>query len=302
MIEQPPSRAANVRRGDLIHAGLTCGPGLAWLLVFLLLPLLLLLGMSFLSRGQYGGVEWPLTLESYRRLAGFGAFGFDPVYPIIFARTLALAAATTGLCLLAAFPLALWLSLLPRRWKNAALLLVVIPFWTNLLIRTYAWQVLLGPGSFVAKMCVALGMIPEGAALFPGNLAVLACMVCDFLPFMVLPLYASLERLDWSVAEAAMDLGANRWNVLRHAILPQARPGMLAGSLLVFLPACGQFVIPDLLGGAKTALLGNVLQQQFGSSRDWPFGAAIASASLVLVIAGLWGWRRWSASRDIHLA
>jgi spermidine/putrescine transport system permease protein len=132
----------------------------------------------------------------------------------------------------------------------------------------------------------------SSAALYPGLGAVYIGMVCDYLPFMVLPLYASVEKLDWSLAEAAADLGANGWNIFWHAILPQIRPGLLAGFILVFLPATGQFVIPDLLGGAKTMLLGNAIQQQFGSSRDWPFGSAMAVAALVFLLAGLFIFTR----------
>ena len=141
-----------------------------------------------------------------------------------------------------------------------------------------------------------------GEALYPGGGAVYLCMVCDYLPFMALPLYASVEKLDWTLAEAAMDLGANRWNVFRHAILPQIKPGLAAGFVLVFLPATGQFVIPDLLGGAKTVMLGNAIQQQFGPGLDWPFGSAIAVVSLAVVMLGLWLFARQAGGReDIEL-
>jgi len=176
---------------------------------------------------------------------------------------------------------------LPARFKTLALTLVVIPFWTNLLIRTYAWQILFAPESWLTRAAHWLGIGAAGDALYPSTLAVMVGMVCDFLPFMVLPLYASVEKIDWSLAEAAMDLGANPCSVFRHALLPQIRPGLIAGIVLVFLPATGQFVIPDLLGGAKTVMLGNAIQQQFGQSRDWPFGSAIALVALVLVVIGI---------------
>lgn len=157
-----------------------------------------------------------------------------------------------------------------------------------MLIRTYAWQLLLAPHGFLAKSATALGLTPAGQALYPGTFAVLIGLVCDYLPFLILPLYASVEKIDWTLAEAARDLGASGWNVFRHAVLPQIIPGMAAGIVLVFVPATGQFVIPDLLGGAKTVLLGNVIQQQFGASRDWPFGSAVATVAMLVVLGALW--------------
>ena len=270
------------------RAALGNGPALLWLFLFFVVPLLLVVGVSFLTRGEYGTIEKPWTFENYRRLAGFGLLGFDSLYPAILARSIALGFATAALALLCALPLAFFIARLPQRWKTPALTLVVIPFWTNLLIRTYAWQILLAPESWLSRIAAAVGFIDADTGLYPGTLAVYVGMVCDYLPFMTLPLYASVEKLDWTLAEAAMDLGAHRWNVFRHAILPQIKPGLLAGFVLVFLPATGQFVIPDLLGGAKTVLIGNVIQQQFGSAGDWPFGAAIAVVSLIFVMLGLW--------------
>lgn len=274
--------------GQLGRALLTSGPGVAWLLVFFFLPLGLLLGASLLSRGELGELALPFTTENYRRLVGFGVFGFDPLYPVIILRSLALGAATAALCLLAGLPLAFFIAGLPARARNVALVLVMIPFWTNLLIRTYAWQILLAPEGWVTRAARLLGLVEPGAALYPGLGAVLAAMLCDYLPFFVLPLYASVEKLDWSLAEAAADLGARPPAVFRHALWPQIRPGLVAGLILVFLPATGQFVIPDLLGGAKTTLLGNAVQQQFGPGLDWPFGSAVAALGLGTMLLGLW--------------
>jgi spermidine/putrescine transport system permease protein len=260
---------------------------LAWLLVFFVAPLLGVIWVSLLSRGAYGEIEFPFTLENYKRVAGFGLLGFDPLYPIILARSLALAFATAALGMLFALPIAFYITGLSPRGKTIGLTLLVIPFWTNLLVRTYAWQILLGPQGWITRAACALHLVGPDMALYPSNAAVLICLVCDYLPFAALPIYASVERINWELAEAARDLGAGGWQTFHHAILPQILPGLLAGGALVFLPATGQFVIPDLLGGAKTVLLGNLLQQQFGASRDWPFGAAIATVSMVIVIAGL---------------
>ena len=282
------------RRGHLVRSAITSGPGLVWLSLFLLAPLLAIVFISFLTRGVYGEIQGPLTLENYKRLIGFGPFGFDSLYPLVFLRSLALGALTMALCVLTGFPLAFFIATLPARFKTAALTLVVIPFWTNLLVRTYAWQILLAPDGWLSRLAAMIGVVPQETPLYPGLFAVAVGMVCDFLPFTVLPLYASMEKLDWSIVEAAIDLGASPRRALWHAVLPQVRPGLIAGSLLVFLPATAQFVIPDLLGGAKTALLGNAIQQQFGPSRDWPFGSAIATSALLLVLAGLWLYARTS--------
>ena len=294
-----PARAAEIRfgqrlsrRGHVLRSLVTSGPAVWWLTVLLLAPLLMVASISFFSRGAYGEIELPLTLDSYRRLLGFGELGFDPLYPVILLRSLLLGAVTAVLCAVAGLPLAFFIAGLPARFKTLALTLVVIPFWTNLLIRTYAWQILFAPESWITRIAHALGVGVAGEPLYPSALAVLAGMLCDFLPFMVLPLYASVERIDWTLAEAAMDLGAPRPQVFRHALLPQMAPGLIAGVILVFLPATGQFVIPDLLGGAKTVMLGNAIQQQFGQSRDWPFGAAIAFVALGLVMLALWAYAR----------
>ena len=276
------------RGGHVLRSAVTSGPAVFWLMVFLFAPLLIVGGISFFSRGAYGEIELPLTLDAYKRLLGFGELGFDPLYPVILLRSLVLGALTALFCAIAGLPLAFFIARLPGRLKTVALTLVVIPFWTNLLIRTYAWQILFGPESWLTRIAHALGLGTVGEPLYPSAFAVLVGMVCDFLPFMVLPLYASVEKIDWTLAEAAMDLGANRAQMFRHALMPQISPGLIAGVMLVFLPATGQFVIPDLLGGAKTVMLGNAIQQQFGQSRDWPFGAAIAFVALGLVMLGLW--------------
>jgi spermidine/putrescine transport system permease protein len=278
--------------GHFVRSAMTSGPAVLWLAVLLLVPLLAVGMISFLSRGDYGETRLPFTLENYKRLLGFGLLGFDPLYPAILLRSLVLGAVTAVACVVTGLPLAFFISRLPSQYKNVALTLVVIPFWTNLLIRTYAWQILLAPESWFTRVVHAIGIGTQGEPLYPGTMAVGIGMICDYLPFLVLPLYASVEKIDWSLAEAAMDLGADRARVFRHALLPQIMPGLIAGMILVFLPATGQFVIPDLLGGAKTVMLGNAIQQQFGQSRDWPFGSAVAFVALGFVLAGLWLYAR----------
>jgi len=295
------SAARYARAGNWLRASVTSGPGLVWEIIFLVVPLALIGGISVLSRGDFGQLGLPITVESYKRLLGFGWLGFDPLYPLIFARSLLLGGGTAVVCALAGLPLAFFIARLPARFKTPALTLVVIPFWTNMLIRTYAWQILFSPRSLLTRAVHALGFGMTGAPLYPSALAVLVGMVCDFLPFMVLPLYASVEKVDWALAEAAMDLGANQVQVFRHALLPQILPGLVAGIVLVFLPATGQFVIPDLLGGAKTTMLGNAIQQQFGPSRDWPFGSAIAFVSLAMMMLALWLYARRRGQNEMSL-
>lgn len=279
-------------RGEQVRSALTSGPGILWVMVFLLLPLLSIVVISFMSRGTYGEVQPQFTLDNFKRFIGFGAFGFDPLYPKIILRSLLIALATVALCTLVALPLTFFIAALPRRWKQVAWMLVVIPFWTNMLIRTYAWQILFSSSGWLARAAASLGWIGPGEALYPSGLAVFTVLTCDFLPVLVLPLYASVEKIDWSIAEAASDLGADRRRVFWHALLPQIKPGLMAGAILVFIPAMGQFAIPDLMGGAKTVLLGNAIQQQFGFSRDWPFGSAISCLAMGIVMIGLWFFAR----------
>ncbi|MBL9139973.1 MAG: ABC transporter permease [Verrucomicrobiales bacterium] len=277
---------------------LTCGPGLLWLTAFVFLPLVWIVGASFLTRGDEGQMGLPWTLENYRRLAGWSELGFDALYPQVLGRTLLMAMGVTAATMVAAMPLAFFIAARSGVWRAVGLGLVVVPFWTNLLIRTYAWQILLGAEGWLAQTARSMGWLAAGETLYPGWTAVFVAMFCDFLPFMVLPVYASVERLDASLAEAAADLGASGWQIFRHAILPQILPGVRAGAVMVLLPATGQFVIPDLLGGGRTTLLGNLIQQQFGPSRDWPFGAALSVAALiVLAMALIWVGRKGGLTR-----
>ena len=285
-------------QAELLRSSLTSGPGILWVSLFLLLPLAGIGVISFLTRGTYGEIELPFTIGNYRRIAGFGLLGFDAQYPQIILRSLLLGAGTTVVCLAASFPLAFFIAGQPERRKQLALTLLIIPFWTNLLIRTYAWQILLGPDSFLARVASTLGLAEAGRPLYPSVFAVYLGMLCAYLPFLALPLYTAVEKLDWSIAEAASDLGADKLRVFRHAILPQLVPGMIAGIILVFIPATGQFVVPDLLGGAKTVMLGNAIQQQFGPSRDWPFGSAIAFVGMAVVLVGLYLQSRSAAARE----
>ena len=286
-------------RRNLAQRGLYfLGGGMLWLMLFLVLPGLVLVAVSFVSRGAYGQLEWIFTVENYKRLAGFSLFGWTADYIMIVLRSVWVAFVTTAVSVILSYPLAFFICARSERTRYLWLTLVIIPFWTNMVIRTYAWFLILAPELPLAKLASFLGLIPDGNPLYPNAFAVYLGMVSMFLPFVTLPLYSSVERLDWSLVEAAQDLYASRVRVFTQAILPQTLPGLSVGVILTFVPAMGMFVVPDLLGGAKYMLVGNLIQQQFGASRDWPFGAAISMGLMVLTMVSLQLYRR--RSKDIE--
>jgi spermidine/putrescine transport system permease protein len=280
---------------SLVNRGLAfLGAGMLWLMVFLVLPGLVLIVVSFASRGAYGQLEWDFTIENYKRLAGFSLFGWTADYIMIVLRSVWVAFVTTLISVVLSYPLSFFICARPERTRYLWLTLVIIPFWTNMVIRTYAWFLILAPELPLAKLAAFFGLIPPNAPLYPNSFAVYLGMVSMFLPFVTLPLYASVERLDWTLVEAAQDLYASKVRVFMQAILPQTLPGLSVGIILTFVPAMGMFVVPDLLGGAKYMLVGNLIQQQFGASRDWPFGAAISMGLMVLTMISLQFYRRRS--------
>ncbi len=267
-------------------------PGMLWLLAFLVVPGLILIVVSFATRGQYGQIQWTFTLENLKRLMGFSLFGWSADYLLILWRSIVIAFVTTVVSVALSYPLAFFIASRPARTRYLWLTLVIVPCWTNSVIRTYSWFLILAPEMPFAKLAAYFGFISAGAPLYPGMLAVYLGMISLYLPFVALPLYASVERLDWSLVEAAQDLYASRYRVFTQAVLPQTLPGLSVGIILTFVPAMGTFIVPDLLGGAKYMLVGNLIQQQFGSSRDWPFGAAISLGLMLLTMVGLQVFRR----------
>lgn len=276
-------------------------PSLFWLIVFFLIPLFIVLAMSFGERGTYGGVIWNLNLENFTRFLN----PEDTLYLRIFGRTLMIAAITTLLAFLIGYPLAFWISSRPSNQRNTLILLLMIPFWTNFLVRTYAWILILRDQGiintfwtgtlnywFVAMEAAASWLPMEGLIeatsnplpLFGTDLAIVIGLVYGWLPDMVLPCYAAVERLDFSLVEAAQDLYANRVKAFTRVIFPLTLPGVVAGSILVFIPSLGAYVTPDLLGGAKSIMLGNVIYSQFMAARDYPFGAAISFVLMAIML------------------
>ena len=251
-------------------------PARIWLALLLAVPLAIICVYSAMTRGAYGGVTQPWTLENYARF-------FDPLYGAILLRSLVMAAAATALCLLLGFPLALFISR-AQKWRRLYLFLVILPFWTSFLVRTYAWMFLLRDTGLLNTLLQSMGVIREPLPLLYNNGAVLLGLVYGYLPFMILPLYATLERLDPSLIEAAADLGAKPFTALLRVAIPLSAPGIRAGSILVFIPCVGAFLTPDLLGGGKTVMIGNLVQNQFTTARDWPFGSAISLAVMAIVV------------------
>lgn len=279
-------------RDDATRRLLLIGPALLVITVLMLLPLGLMAYVSVLERGSAGGVRWgELSAEAYvaflfeRDLDDSLVLNTD--YVRIFARSFWLAGITTLLALLVGFPTALYMALQPPARRTLLVFLVTVPFWANLLVRNYAWILLLRNNGLIDGALQGLGLTSRPMGVLYTPTAILIGLVYSFLPFMVLPIYASLEKLDLRLVEAAFDLGADRRRVLRRVIIPLAMPGIVAGCLLVFIPGLGAFVTPELLGGGKALMIGNLIQGQFGAARNWPFGAALAFALLALVLVAM---------------
>ncbi|WP_020061785.1 ABC transporter permease [Bacillus sp. 123MFChir2] len=249
-------------------------PTVAWLLIFFLVPLLFVLAFAFLQRGTYGTVEMSFTLENIKRV-------FDPLYMETLWETVKIAVITTVLCLLIGYPFAYTVTIVDRKWRSLLLLLATIPFWINFLVRSYAWIVILRSQGLVNTLLLKLGIISEPLNLLYNIPSVILGMVYSLLPFMILPVYAAIEQLDKRKLEAAYDLGATPLKAFWHVTVPMTMSGIATGSILVFVSSIGMFVVSDVMGGSKVALIGNVIQNQFLGARDWPFGSAL---SMIVVL------------------
>ena len=254
-------------------------PALLWLVLFFAVPLVIVFVYSFLTRGTYGQVIWDFNLGNYVRV-------FDSLYVRIFLRSLRVAALTTMLCLAVGYPLGYFIARRGPRRRGILLLLLVVPFWTNFLVRTYAWRVILSNEGPINSLLMGLGLTNRPVPMLFTEFAVLVGLVYSYLPEMVLPIYAAVERLDFNLVQAAHDLYANDFQAFRRVVLPLTMPGILAGSILVFIPCLGAFVTPDILGGARTVMLGNLTQQQFLTARDWPFGSAVSFVLMAVMLVG----------------
>ncbi|NOJ00293.1 spermidine/putrescine ABC transporter permease PotB [Vibrio kanaloae] len=256
-----------------------------WLVLFVMIPNIMIIGTSFLTRDEANLIEMTFTLDNYVRLA-------DPLYFKVLVHSFYMAIVATLLCLIIGYPFAYIVAKMPAKWRSIMLFLVIVPFWTNSLIRTYGLKVVLGTQGVLNKGLLALDIIDKPLRIMYSETAVMIGLVYILLPFMILPLYSAIEKLDDTYLEAAKDLGANKLQTLLKVVLPLTMPGIIGGCLLVLLPALGMFYISDLLGGAKNLLIGNVIKSQVLNARDWPFGAATSIALTMAMAVMLYAYYR----------
>ena len=280
----------------------------SWLMigVFLLVPVALMLVFSFLTKEFRGGVIWEFSLSAYDQfIFDRGLFGDEPpriewTYITIFGRSIIQAAVATLLCLLLGFPTAYFIATREPRLRTVWLFLVTVPYWVNLLIRTVSMKFLIRDNGPLNELLLALGAISQPLTLINTDFAVQLGLFYSYLPFMVLPIYASVERYDFSLSEAAADLYAGRWTILRRVLIPVVLPGIVAGCILVFIPSLGAFLAPDLLGGAKNFMIGSLIEEQFkGNAGNWPFGAAAAMILLTMVLLALMVYARQQSRQGV---
>jgi spermidine/putrescine transport system permease protein len=266
------------------------GPALGWWAVFLVVPVGLVIAYSVFERGTYGGVVPTFTLDNFIRAV-------DPLYLRVLVFSLRVAVLATVIALLIGYPAAYFIATLPRRWRTPVLVLVILPFWTSLLIRTYAWIVLLNREGLINRGLEALGLVDEPLPLLYNEFAIVLGLVYGYLPLMILPIYSSIERLHPELREASSDLGATPARTFVRVTLPLTMPGIVAGCIFVFVPSLGNFIVPDLLGGGLSIMVGNLIQGQFLKARDWPFGAVLALV-LIALMGVLLFLQAWILERD----
>ena len=280
------------RKNDVRNRWLLASPALTVIFFAALGPLLIMLVYSFLQKGSYGGIVWSFSLDGWfnvflKRDIFDDTLGFADGHLSIFWRSLKLSFGTTVFALLLGFPTAYYIATRPANLRPVFLFLITIPFWTNLLIRTFAIMEVIRNEGVVNTLLMSLGVISSPIQMLFTDFAIMLGMVYVYLPLMVLPLYASMERLDFRLVEAGYDLYATRLGVLRRIIVPMVKPGIIAGSILVFVPSLGAYVTPRVLGGGKNMMLGNLIELQFGQGRNWPLGAALSITLLVIVMVAL---------------
>lgn len=298
-------------------------PAAFWLALFFIVPLLIVFIVSLGERSRLGTVIYPpleldnLTIYFNDYVRFFSRINGDFIYLRIFGRSLGMALLNTFICLALGYPFAFWIARQPRRWRGTLIFLVMIPFWTNFLVRTYAWMLILRDSGLINNLWTIT--LHEQAVMLAGssgffawlaeatthklpllfNLPAVMLGLCyGYLPFMILPLYSNLEKLDWSLLEAAADLGAGKWHSTTRILLPLSRPGIVAGAIIVFIPSLGAYVTPDLMGGARVSLVGNLLQQQFMTVRDWPFGSAVSFILMAIMLVATILYFRSGAARE----
>ncbi len=274
---------------ETIRRVILLGPGLGWLALFLVVPCALVLVNSFFERGVYGGIEYVFNFDNYVRAA-------DALYLLIFLKSAKIAVITTLIALLIGYPAAYGIATAPRRFQVPLLILCMLPFWSNYLIRTYAWIVLLNREGLINRALLDIGVIDESLPLLYNEFAIVVGLLYGYLPFMILVLYASISRLNPEIREASEDLGAPAWRTFLSVTLPLTVPGIAAGCVFVFVLSIGNFITPDLLGGGRSIMVGNLIYDQFLTARDWPFGATLAFILMAIMMMMLFA-QAWISGR-----
>jgi spermidine/putrescine transport system permease protein len=278
-------------RARSLRLWITAGPGLFWIILFLLLPSLVLLGIGFFSADDYGAPTLPLTTDPFQQVAGYSLLGWDPGNIYIFLRSLLQALTATVVTALLSYPLIFFIMTRPASIRPLLMLLIVLPSWTNQVVRTYAWLELLGPNAPLTWVAHSLGLVAPDLGIAPGSFAVTTGLAYNYLPYMIVPLYASAEKLDWTLVEAGRDLYASGFRLFWHAVFPQTLPGLLSGIIFVAIPAFGDYIVPQLLGGDRSLMIGSLIANQFTETPDWPYGAALTIIMLAFTAAGLVAFR-----------
>jgi spermidine/putrescine transport system permease protein len=262
-------------------------PPYFWLIAFFLLPMMLIFASAFGHRGDFGGIIWGFTFENFFRI-------FDPIYYKAIARSFEYSIIATSLTLLISYPVAYYISFSPPRLKGILMFLIILPFWTNFLIRIFSWFILLGRNGLINNALMGLGIINEPLSLLHNAFSVNIGLIYGELPYMILPIIASLDRMNVSLLEASTDLGASKFHTFWRITFPISMPGIITGIIFVFIPMLGQFVVPDILGGTDSFMIGNVITSQYLVVRDWPFGSALSMALMMIVLLIIMAYLRFA--------
>lgn len=304
-VSTPAAFAAVARdRRDIRHRWLLSAPALIILFFAAIGPLAIVVVYSFLTKGGYGGVEWIFSTDGWFSVVFQKDIFSDQVtladaHMQILWRSVKLSFLSTFLALIFGFPTAYFIATRPERSRDLWLFLITIPFWTNLLIRTFAVMEVIRNEGIINSVLIGLGLIDQPVQILFTDAAVMMGLLYVYLPLMVLPLYASMERIDFRLVEAGYDLYANRWRVLRHVIFPLVKPGVIAGSILVFIPSLGAYVTPRVLGGGRNLMLGNLIDMQFGQARNWPLGAALSITLMAIVMIALLFYVKNASQKEV---
>lgn len=280
-------------RGKL-PAAATAGPVSIWMIIFVMLPLIYILIISFMTRNVYGGIEYTFTFDNYKEM-------LQPLYIKVIWKSLKLAFITTVICLLVGYPLAYWIASKPSKTSAKLLMLVMIPYWTSSLVRLYSLNLLAMPNGFLNIFLMKLHIISEPLDILYSDTMVMFGLLTAMLPFSVLPLYSSIEKLDKSLLEASKDLGANSVTTFRKITIPQTMPGIVGCVLLVFIPSLGMYYVPEMLGGGKVMLVGTLVKNQFLVTKNWPFGASLAILLIMITLAMMWIYTRVGKLDDLEV-